>query len=332
MMRSALVLLAICAASCAASAPAPIAYGGGAGPARAPARIEQRAPVQAAPRPHQETQTPDWADGPGTPLSAYALQPDEAQPYDPANPPRTHRMAANETLFDVATAYQIPLRALIDQNRLEPPYAIAPGREIQLPPPRLHRVARGESFEDIARRYNVDLRSLGLLNRMRAPYAVREGDAIVLPALARAPVETETPPPIVQTPSPAPPSGAARFAWPVRGEILARFGPQAGGVRLDGIEIAAQEGAPIVAAADGDVVYAGTDLAAYGALVLIRHADNYVTAYGYGRQAFVRVGQRVRQGERIADVGRVGSKSPRLLFQVRQGTEAVDPSPLLGAR
>jgi lipoprotein NlpD len=84
-----------------------------------------------------------------------------------------------------------------------------------------------------------------------------------------------------------------------------------------------------VAAADGDVVYAGSDLPAYGTLVLVRHADNYVTAYGHARRALVREGRRVRAGETIAELGQRSDGRPRLLFQVRQGTRAVDPTPLM---
>jgi lipoprotein NlpD len=260
-------------------------------------------------------------------LSDYALQPDEAQPFDPARLPRSHRVGANESLYDIATRYQAPLRALIDQNNLEPPYALAPGRELRLPPPRFHTVARGESFEDVARRYNVDLRSLALLNRMQPPYSVRQGDRVVLPAMARAAPDPAVTPPSVSLRSTAPPQAGehARFAMPIDGEILTRFGAQPGGGRVDGVEIAGREGAAIRAAADGDVVYAGADLEAYGTLVLVRHADNYVTAYGYARRALVREGQRVRAGQEIAELG-----GPRLLFQVRQGSTALDPAPLLG--
>jgi lipoprotein NlpD len=88
----------------------------------------------------------------------------------------------------------------------------------------------------------------------------------------------------------------------------------------------------VTAAAAGDVVYAGDDLPAYGTLVLVRHADNYVTAYGYARRALVREGQSVRAGEHIAELGSRPDGRARLLFQVRQGSAAVDPAPLLGIR
>jgi murein DD-endopeptidase MepM/ murein hydrolase activator NlpD len=342
MMRLSL-LLALSVSACASGAGAPISYGGGGQSAAAPApsrsrapieRREERSPPAAATPAHAPVQqeAPDWADGEGTPLSVYALRPEDAQPFDPAQLPTTHQVGANESLYDIATRYQVPLRALIDQNQLEPPYAMSVGRELRLPPPRFHTVARGESFEDVARSYNVDLRSLALLNRMQRPYRVRQGERVVLPAMARAMPAPPAPP--ISTPRPrtsasAPIHGSGRFGWPLRGDVVARFGAQPGGVRLDGIEIAGSEGAPIAAAADGEVVYAGADLPAYGTLVLVRHADNYVTAYAFARQALVREGQRVRAGERIAELGPRDDGRPRLLFQVRQGAEAIDPAPLM---
>jgi lipoprotein NlpD len=334
MMRVALFLVLL-AAGCAAGAPAPIAYGTG-GDRAAPAPTQRRVSEDRAPaRTPAVQEAPDWADGEGTPLSAYALQPEDVQPFDPARTPRVHRVGQNETLYDIAARYQIPMLALIGQNGLEPPYALAPGRELRLPPPRFHTVARGEEFADIARRYDVDTRSLALLNRMQPPYRVRAGERIVLPAMARAGDNSNRPedtPPSVSLRATAPPHAGeqTRFVMPLDGEIVSRFGAQPSGVRIDGVEIAGREGARIVAAADGDVVYAGADLEAYGTLVLVRHADNYVTAYGYARRALVREGQRVRAGEPLAELGARGDGAPRLLFQVRRGSSAVDPAPLLG--
>jgi murein DD-endopeptidase MepM/ murein hydrolase activator NlpD len=325
-MTRVIVLLATLAAACASAQPAPISYRSD--------RQERPAPPDAADGAGQTTarapavqSEPDWADGEGTPLSTFALRPEHAQPHDPARLPRTHRVRGDESLYDIAETYQVPLRALIDQNGLAPPYALAAGRELELPPPRFHTVARGETFEDVARRYNVDLRSLALLNRMASPYRVRAGDRIVLPAMARAHAPAASPPPAV---APTVGNANARFQSPLRGEIVARFGAQPGGARLDGLEIAGREGAEIVAAADGDVVYAGSDLPAYGTLVLVRHADDYVTAYGFARRALVREGQRVRAGQAIAELGPRPDGRPRLLFQVRRGAAAVDPAPLLG--
>lgn len=342
------LLLALLTGACATSSPAPISYGGGRARSEqqqsAPQRTERRGRAtieqrgQSTPPQQRQVQReepappartpavqeqPDWADGEGTPLSAYALQPN--QTFDPANLPRTHRVSGEESLYDIATRYQVPLRALIDQNHLEPPYALSDGRVLELPPARYHVVRRGEELRDIARRYSVDLRSLALLNRMETNVRVRTGERIYLPAMARE-IAVE-PPPAPATPLP---EGTGRFAWPLRGEVLARFGAQPGGTRLDGIEIAGREGAQVTAAADGDVIYAGADIDGLGTLLLVRHADNYVTAYGYNRRALAREGQRVRAGEAIAELGSRPDGRARLLFQVRRGNEALDPAPLMG--
>jgi murein DD-endopeptidase MepM/ murein hydrolase activator NlpD len=347
------LLLALFIGACASANPAPISYGNGDGAAArsespaAPERTERRGRATIEQRGGQQQQRqraetrreeapppsrtpavqdqPNWADGEGTPLSAYALQPNAG--FDPANLPSSHRVNGDESVYDIATRYQIPLRALIDQNNLEPPYTLADGRVLQLPPARYHLVRRGEELEGIARRYNVDLRSLALLNRMNPTDRVRSGERIYLPALAREIAPPQPPAPVAPLPE-----GSGQFSWPLRGDILARFGPQPGGTRLDGIEIAGREGASIGAAADGDVIYAGADIEGLGTLVLIRHAQNYVTAYGYNRRALVREGQRVRAGEAIAELGPRPEGRARLLFQVRRGNEALDPAPLMGAR
>lgn len=323
MMRAAFLLLVV--TGCAAAAPASIQYGQGASPAAAPAPRDTRAP-QRARSDDPPASAAQW-EGEGTPLSAYALRPEDVHPYDLAHMPRTHRVGANETLSDVATMYQVPVLALIQENGLQPPYALSRGQDLRLPQPRFHTVARNETFEDIARRYAVDTRSLALLNRLQRPYAVQPGDRIVLP-VGVAGVET-SPSPVSSSAAPAP-AGPARFAMPMRGEIAARFGSREDGGRLDGIEIAGREGEPVLAAADGDVVYAGEDVPGYGTLVLVRHADNYVTAYGYNRRTLVREGQRVRAGQQIAELGQRSDGRGLLLFQVRQGSAAVDPAPLLG--
>lgn len=321
-MQRAALTLALLGAACASAPSAPISYGSDQTPLRPP-----RAEVSVA-RPSRAMATAATEEG-FTALSEYALRPEEAQPYDPARLPATHRVGVNESLYDIATLYQVPLLALIDQNNLQPPYVLAPGTELRLPPPRFYIVASGEGLDDVAVRNNVDPRSLALLNRMQPPYVLHPGDRIVLPGVARSS-------PVAPAPSaPVPQAGGAAshvgaLAWPLRGEIVARFGAQLNGARLDGIEIAGREGEPIKAAADGVVVYAGADLPAYGTLVLVRHADNYVTAYGFARRALVREGAAVHAGEAIAELGGRPSGRARLLFQVRQGSAAVDPTPLLG--
>ena len=303
----------------------------------APPRPRRRAATPVAEASRQRArrarvqETPNWADGEGTPLSAYALQPEDAQPFDPAHLPRTHRVGANESLYDIATRYQVPLRALIDQNHLEPPYALAPGRELQLPPPRFHTVARGESFEDIARRYNVD----SALARAAEPHAA---------AVSRAPGRSHR----------AAGDGArdrsasaarrqrqrqhtplrSRIWRASRGRCAARSSRASARSRAARASMASRSPAAKARRSSRrpramSSMRARTSKA-YGTLVLVRHADNYVTAYGHARRALVREGQHVRAGEAIAELGPRPDGRPRLLFQVRRGSEALDPAPLLG--
>lgn len=346
-MRLGLIaLLGVMSVGCAASpsAPAPVDFRGAKAPQSAPSPQRQPAPIERrtpqtpaasqapiappAPRPHPQTAAPDWADGPGTPLSVWALQPEEAHPVDPANPPKAHEVKAGETLYSISLRYQIPLRPIIDLNRLAAPFALAEGQVLALPPPRLHRVAQGETLVALARRYNIDARSLALLNRLTQPYALKPGDVIVLPAMARASGAPHAAPSVSRhSPAPAPPGNAAspmRFAWPLKGNVLARFGAQPGGRRSDGLDIQAETGVAVQAAAPGRVVYADDDLEGYGKLMLIQHDGGWVTAYAHLGQFAVREGARVKQGDPIGQAG-----AQRVHFQIRRSGEPTDPIPLL---
>ena len=122
--------------------------------------------------------------------------------------------------------------------------------------------------------------------------------------------------------------GRGLFAWPVRGEVLSGFGAKGAGQRNDGLNIRASAGDPVRAAAGGDVVYAGDQVPGFGNLVLIKHADGWVTAYGHLSRVGVRMQQKVTQGQEIGEAGSSGGVSePQLHFEVRYA-----PSPQERAR
>ncbi len=113
-------------------------------------------------------------------------------------------------------------------------------------------------------------------------------------------------------------AGRGRFVWPLQGEILATFGPKGTGQRSDGINIRAGAAAPIRAAAAGEVVYAGDQVPEFGNLVLVKHADGWVTAYAHLAKADVRMRQVVTQGQQIGTAGMSGGvPEPQLHFEVR---------------
>jgi murein DD-endopeptidase MepM/ murein hydrolase activator NlpD len=128
-----------------------------------------------------------------------------------------------------------------------------------------------------------------------------------------------------------PAGGLPQFRWPVKGRIIARFGREPNGTQNDGINLAVPEGTPIKAAEDGVVAYAGNELKGYGNLVLIRHADGYVSAYANASKLLVHRGQDVRRGQVIARAGQTGNvTSPQLHFEIRRGSTPVDPTKYLG--
>jgi murein DD-endopeptidase MepM/ murein hydrolase activator NlpD len=119
------------------------------------------------------------------------------------------------------------------------------------------------------------------------------------------------------------------WVWPVpaRGNILSRF--SATNPKLKGIDIAGQEGTPVVAASGGEVVYSGNSLQGYGNLVIIKHKNNYLTAYAHNRKNMVKEGDRVVVGQRIAEMGRSGTNRVQLHFEVRHQGSPIDPQAVL---
>jgi murein DD-endopeptidase MepM/ murein hydrolase activator NlpD len=145
------------------------------------------------------------------------------------------------------------------------------------------------------------------------------------------PLQPGTPPPVApQAAAPLSDAqisaiGRGKFIWPVRGEILSEFGPKPGGQRNDGVNIQAQAGDPVHAAAAGDVVYAGDQVPGFGNLVLIKHADGWVTAYGHLSRVDVKMQQQVAQGQQIGQAGSTGGvPEPQVHFEVRYAASPLE--------
>ena len=122
------------------------------------------------------------------------------------------------------------------------------------------------------------------------------------------------------------------FRWPVRGRIIEHFGPKGNGQQNDGINLAVPEGTPVKAAEDGVVAYAGNELKGYGNLLLVRHANGYVTAYAHSKELLVKRGEEVKRGQVVAKSGQTGNvDTPQLHFEVRKGQSPLNPIPMLKA-
>ena len=117
-----------------------------------------------------------------------------------------------------------------------------------------------------------------------------------------------------------------------RGKVIQAFGPKSSGGQSDGINVSVPEGTPIKAAEDGVVAYAGNELKGYGNLVLVRHANGFVTAYAHASELMVKRNDQVRRGQIIAKSGQTGTvTSPQLHFEIRKGSAPVDPTQYLPA-
>jgi murein DD-endopeptidase MepM/ murein hydrolase activator NlpD len=125
-------------------------------------------------------------------------------------------------------------------------------------------------------------------------------------------------------------TGGGRFPWPVRGRVLANYGGIAGGGHNDGINIAAARGTPVRAIDAGTVAYAGNEMKGYGNLVLIKHANGWISAYAHLDALEVKPGDRITAGQAFARVGDSGGVTqPQLHFELRRGSKPVDPKEFL---
>jgi lipoprotein NlpD len=154
-----------------------------------------------------------------------------------------------------------------------------------------------------------------------------DGPAVPPPATVD---PSATPGPLASVPEsrPAPPAATADWIWPVSGKVTDRFDEK----RNKGIGIAAKEGDPVVASADGQVVYSGSGLRGYGNLVILKHNDDFISAYAHNRQILVKQGQMVKRGQRIAEVGKSDATQPKLHFEIRRQGKPVDPLAYLPPR
>jgi lipoprotein NlpD len=218
-------------------------------------------------------------------------------------------------------------------------------------------VKRGDTLYSIAWAHGLTYQQLAASNDIRYPYTIYTGQRLDLQAAGTvrppAPMREETtrtrpvpqPAPLPVTPLPAPaatastpaaapaPAPAAkttsvvrydgRWVWPTRGRLLRSY--QSSGRGKKGIDIGGHDGQPVKAAANGKVVYAGSGLVGYGRLIIIKHNENLLSAYGHNSKLLVSEGDQVRAGQQIAEMGSSGTNRTGLYFEVRKDGKPVDP-------
>lgn len=258
-----------------------------------------------------------------------------------------HTVKKGDTLYNISKRYDVPLRDLIDFNNLKPPYTLKIGETLHIPVSNFHIVAKGDTLYNVSKRYDMKVEDLAKINDIQAPYTLIIGQRLALragssaatvstaksPAINKKPVtsakkNTYAPPKKTATAKPTPVSSKrkAKFAWPVKGKVVSKYGSIGKGRANDGINIQAPRGTAVTAADSGTVAYAGNELRGFGNLVLIKHKDGWITAYAHNDRLLVRKGQTVARGEKIATVGTTGGvNTPQLHFETRAGKKAHNP-------
>jgi murein DD-endopeptidase MepM/ murein hydrolase activator NlpD len=259
----------------------------------------------------------------------YVIRPGQVL-TGPSSKTKAYVVASGDTLFAIARRFSVSGQAIADTNEMQLADVIRPGQRLLLP----------EGFRDTG----PVTSTVRVPVTRSAPVAVATAAVTPPPATAAAPpaavarpqgpppAPTPAPRPATPTPAPAPlvssnrtPAdaqiaqlGRGRFVWPLRGDIVSTFGPKGTGKRNDGVNIRARSGEPVRASAAGDVVYAGDQVPGFGNLVLIKHADGWVTAYGHLARIDVKMQDRITQGQQIGQAGATGEVGePQLHFEVR---------------
>ncbi len=233
----------------------------------------------------------------------------------------TYAVVKGDTLYSIAFRSGSDFRDLARWNGIQPPYTIWPGQRLRLSAP------AGASSSPVA--------TVAPSAFKPVPKAVPKTMPTRVPSAVIPPSGTGQAAATAMARSPRGATGLSRsiggvtWRWPAEGSVIKGF---KGGDAIPGIEIAGKSGDPVRAAADGVVVYSGNGLVGYGELVIIKHNDSFLSAYGHNRKRLVKEGQRVKAGQEIAEMGSTGASRNELEFQIRKNGNPVDPLDYLPSR
>lgn len=228
-----------------------------------------------------------------------------------------HTVQEGDTLYSVAWRYGQDYREVAAWNRIDPPYTIYAGEELLIIPPN---------------------RFAGPRELPERPAHANASAAVTTPVRDWAPARDRTAEPVTPRatpPKPKPVAGRSRprpepvhvasgidWAWPTQGKVTSRFSLASG---KKGVDIAGEPDQPVRAAAPGDVVYSGDGLIGYGNLLIIKHNEHYLSAYGHNKKLLVKEGDKVKRGQEIARMGQTRGSGSILYFEIRRGGKPVDP-------
>lgn len=240
-----------------------------------------------------------------------------------AGKPGYYTVKPGDTLIRIGLESGQSWKDVARWNNLENPNLIEVGQVLRVVPP-------GPASQAVAS-------DTGVVTRPVASSAVAPAAPASAPASSASstkPAASAAPGPVVAVAptTPATPSGAAEddmaFIWPASGSLIAGFDE----ARNKGYDISGKAGDPVLAAADGRVVYAGAGLRGYGNLVILKHNNTFLTAYAHNQTLLVKEDQSVRKGQKIAEMGNTDADRVKLHFEIRRQGKPVDPSRYLPSR
>ncbi|MGC5702322.1 peptidoglycan DD-metalloendopeptidase family protein [Pseudomonas sp. NFXW11] len=246
-----------------------------------------------------------------------------AAPQRPTVTTGQYVVRRGDTLFSIAFRYGWDYKALAARNNIAEPYTIHPGQTIRFDG------RTGAAPAAVVTSTQSSASSSSKTTVIRRPAGPTQPPAAPPAATSTASAGKPAPAPV---PAPVPPAGPAPtgWNWPSNGVLIGKF--SSNGSLNKGIDIAGDLGQPVLAASDGTVVYAGSGLRGYGELVIIKHNETYVSAYGHNRKLLVREGQQVKVGQTIAEMGSTGTDRVKLHFEIRRQGKPVDPLQFLPRR
>ena len=236
-----------------------------------------------------------------------------------------YRVRKGDSLHAIAFDYGLDWRDIAGWNHIRAPYLIYPDQELRLTPPRQYTstAAKPRSQTTPAKSHN----------QVEPPSPAASSKTSSQPSTTTTALKT----PQASTKSSPPRSSASgaggdpsKWMWPTSGRITSNY--KANDSSRKGIDISGQEGQPILAAATGDVVYSGNGLIGYGELIIIKHSDQFLSAYAHNRKRLVSEGEKVKAGTKIAEMGRNDRNQVLLHFEIRVNGNPRDPLTYLPRR
>ncbi len=270
-----------------------------------------------------------------------------------------HSVRPGETLYAISRVYDVEMSEVTHFNFLNAPYTLIPGTKLKIPLktqgevrvastdmtawPAPQPAAASGSPQPVKRVVINSLPQVVAAPQPETVPAAVKAKVEPKPAVKAAPTSAKAEPsyqvakldippvPTRQYTTKAPPKRSGKsFSWPAKGQIISSFGKKKTGFHNDGVNIAVKEGTPIRAAENGVVSYVGNEMRSFGNLILVSHADGYVTAYGHTERALVNKGDAVKKGEVIAYAGSSGSVTrSQVHFEIRKQGRAINPIALL---